>query len=107
MGKTTVQSLYKRERNGYSIKMNSTKMKRVDLRITQEGKTLIERAAQLKHTTVSAYMLESALQRAREEIDSLERIHLQDADWDVFYAALTNPPEPNQALINLFKDFRP
>jgi uncharacterized protein (DUF1778 family) len=71
--------------------MNTVKMKRLDLRITGEGKTLIERAAQLKHTTISAYMLESARQKAREEIDSLERIHLQDTEWDVFYAALVNP----------------
>jgi uncharacterized protein (DUF1778 family) len=86
--------------------MSAAKMKRIDLRITQEVKTLIERAAQLKHTTVSAYMLESAMQRASVEIDTLERLHLQDADWDIFYSALINPPEPNQALINLMKDRR-
>jgi uncharacterized protein (DUF1778 family) len=37
-------------------------------------------------------------------ITTKETIHLQDADWDVFYAALTNPPEPNYALKNLLKD---
>lgn len=84
--------------------MSAAKMKRIDLRITQEVKILIERAAQLKHTTVSAYMLESAMQRASAEIDTLERLHLQGADWDNFYSALVNPPEPNRALINLMKN---
>jgi uncharacterized protein (DUF1778 family) len=87
--------------------MGSTKLKRIDLRISQEVKTLIERAALLKHTTISAYLLDSALIRAREEIDSLERIRLQDAEWDAFYSALENPPEPNQALKDLFKDKQP
>jgi uncharacterized protein (DUF1778 family) len=86
--------------------MNTVKMKRIDLRISGEVKTLIERAAQLKHTTVSAYLLESAMLRAREEVDSLERIHLQEADWAIFYSALENPPEPNRALKALFKEPR-
>ncbi|MDR1950414.1 MAG: DUF1778 domain-containing protein [Spirochaetaceae bacterium] len=81
-------------------------MKRIDLRITQEGKALIERAAQLKHTTISAYMLESAMRRAREEIDSLERLHLQEADWNAFYAAMVNPPRPKKALKRLMRTAR-
>jgi uncharacterized protein (DUF1778 family) len=81
--------------------MNTVKMKRLDLRITGEDKTLIEQAARLKHTTVSAYLLESARLRARTEIETLERIHLQETEWTAFYSALENPPEPNPALKNL------
>jgi uncharacterized protein (DUF1778 family) len=86
--------------------MNTVKMKRLDLRISGEDKTMIERAAQLRHTTVSAYLLESAMLRARTEIDTLERVHLQEAEWAAFYAALENPPEPNRALKDLLGKHR-
>lgn len=34
-------------------------------------------------------------------------IKLSDRDWDAFMAALDNPPEPNDALKKLMKEFGP
>jgi uncharacterized protein (DUF1778 family) len=59
-------------------------------------------AAQRKKMSISAYLLESALLRARAEIDFPDTVRLQNADWTIFYSALDNPPEPNAALQNLF-----
>jgi uncharacterized protein (DUF1778 family) len=69
---------------------------RIDIRTDPEVKSVIEIVAQLRHTTISAYILESALQKAREDIHKTDR--------DLFFSALSNPPEPNEALKKLFAD---
>jgi uncharacterized protein (DUF1778 family) len=75
---------------------------RIDLRTSNEVKTFIGQAAQRKKMSISAYLLESALLRAREEIDFSDKVRLQKADWVTFYSALDNPPAPNAALKSLF-----
>jgi uncharacterized protein (DUF1778 family) len=80
----------------------SIRSQRIDLRTNNEVKTFIELAAQRKKMSISAYLLESAVLRAREEIDFPDTVRLQNADWAVFYSALDNPPEPNAALKDLF-----
>ncbi len=77
---------------------------RIDLRTNTEVKSIIERAAQLRHTTVSAYLLDSALQKAKEDIRDTETLILNESDRDVFFSALANPPEPNAALRKLLGD---
>lgn len=87
--------------------MNTTttvKSERIDLRTNTEVKTLVERAAQLRHTTISAYLLDSALQKAKQDIRETERLILQDSDRDLFFSSLANPPEPNAALSKLLGD---
>ena len=71
---------------------------RIDVRTNPEVKSIIERAALLSHKSISAYILESALQKAQEDIQETERLQLSVAERDSFYAALENPPEPNEAL---------
>ncbi len=40
----------------------------------------------------------NALAAAERVIESREKVTLAPADWDVFYQALINPPEPNKKL---------
>jgi uncharacterized protein (DUF1778 family) len=77
---------------------------RIDVRTNPEVKSVIERAAQLSHKSVSAYILESALQRAQEEIHETERLILSGTERESFFSALANPPSPNEALKALFAD---
>jgi hypothetical protein len=42
----------------------TVRTERIELRAKREIKSIIERAAQLRHTTISAYFLETALHRA-------------------------------------------
>lgn len=51
------------------------KTSRIDLRVTQEQKELLERAASLKGISLSAYTLFYVLPVAQQEIDTKE-IHL-------------------------------
>ena len=75
---------------------------RIDVRTNPEVKLVIERAAQLGHKSISAYILESALQKAQDDIHKTERLLLTKNERDLFFSALINPPEPNEALKSLF-----
>jgi len=79
---------------------------RIDLRTNSEVKSVIERAAQLRHTTLSAYLLDSALQKAKQDIRETETLLIHDSDREMFFSALENPPEPNAALCALFEEVK-
>ena len=59
---------------------------------------MIERAAALQNTTVSGFVVNSALDAATHVIREHERIVLEARDWDVFLDALLDPPDPSAAL---------
>jgi len=47
---------------------------------------------------VTDFIMANALAAAERVIESREKVTLAPADWDVFYQALINPPEPNKKL---------
>ena len=71
---------------------------RVQIRIAPTAKRMIERAATLQNTTVSGFVVNSALDAATHVIREHERIVLEARDWDVFLDALLDPPNPSAAL---------
>jgi len=85
---------------------SSTRTERIELRTKPEVKSIIERAAQLRHTTLSAYLLESALQKAQDDLKETETLVLNEADRDLFFSSLNAPPKPNGALRALFQSDR-
>jgi uncharacterized protein (DUF1778 family) len=87
-------------------KATTVRSERIDIRTDTEAKAVIERAAQLRHTSISAYLLDSALEKANAELRAIETVSLRDADRDTFFAALSAPPEPNAALRKLFAQGR-
>ena len=76
----------------------STESARINLRTSPEAKALIERAAALMGTTVSAFMLQNAYAAARQVVVDNETLILSQAAFDAFIAACENPSEPNEAL---------
>jgi len=58
--------------------------------------------ALLRHATISAYLLESALQKAIKDIRETEIQLIHDSEREMFFSAIANPPEPNAALCALF-----
>jgi uncharacterized protein (DUF1778 family) len=55
---------------------------------------------------VTDFVLANALAAAERVIDSHEKIALSTRDWEVFYDALINPPEPNEKLIEAARRYR-
>ena len=70
----------------------------VYLHLDERSKRKLEQAAYRMGMTMSEFILSSALETADQTIEEFEKIVLGADDWDAFYDALINPPEPNEAL---------
>ena len=82
--------------------VEGAKRQRVQVRIDASAKRTLERAAALANTTVSAFVVNSALDAAGRLIRERQQIVLGERDWTVFFDALVDPPEPNAALRKAF-----
>jgi len=71
---------------------------RIDLRTSAEIKELIVRAATTSGMTVSAFLLGTAQERARQILAETEMVTLSARDWDVFAESLDNTEKPRPKL---------
>jgi uncharacterized protein (DUF1778 family) len=71
---------------------------RVEIRMTRAQKRTIERAASLRGTSVTDFILNAVQPAATEAIHEFEMLELRNEDRRVFVEALLHPPEPNEAL---------
>ena len=83
-----------------------TKQSRLDLRVSPEQKELLERAASLRGLSVSSYLLSNSIEAATKDIESHEKLVLNDNDRDLFLSLMENPPEPNKALKSAMRRFQ-
>lgn len=81
----------------------AVKDSRVDFRVSDVQKSLLERAAEIKHLSLSSYILSSSIKQAELDIAENEMLILSNRDRDLVMSALENPPEPNGALKGMFK----
>lgn len=79
------------------------KNERIDFRANSDQKILLERAAELKHVSLSSYILTSSLKQAQMDLAENEILVFSNQDRDLIMDALENPPKPNDSLRNLFK----
>ena len=75
----------------------SRKEQRLEARVTPELKSLIERAATLRGTTVTEFVVASAQEAATNTIKDFDVLHLREEAREVFVHAVLNPPAPNDA----------
>ena len=75
----------------------SRKQERLEARVTREQKRVIQRAAEIRGTSVTNFVLLSAQEAATATIKDFEVLTLRDTAREVFVAALLNPPAPNAA----------
>ncbi|WP_392530869.1 DUF1778 domain-containing protein [Nostoc sp. C117] len=85
---------------------SSAKDCRIDLRVTQEQKELLESAASLKGISLSAYTLFHVLPAAKQDIDANERLILSNRDRDLFMSVMENPPELKGKLKSAIHKYR-
>ncbi|MFZ2855434.1 MAG: DUF1778 domain-containing protein [Rhodocyclaceae bacterium] len=71
---------------------------RIDLRTSPETKELIVRAASTAGMTVSAFLLGTAQERARQILAETEMLTLSARDWDVFAKSLDDTETPRPKL---------
>jgi uncharacterized protein (DUF1778 family) len=70
---------------------------RLEARVTSEQKRLIERAAQLRGTSVTDFVVAKLQEAAAATIRDYEILNLRDESRELFVNMLLNPPEPNEA----------
>ena len=75
----------------------SKKQERLEARVTRDQKLLIERAARIRGTSVTNFVLVSAQEAAAETIKDFEVLTLRDKARETFVDALLYPPAPNAA----------
>lgn len=74
-------------------------MSRFDTRLPKEQKIFLERAAQLAgYSSLSSFILQTAQEKANEIIRESETIKISERDREIFFNALLNPADPNEAL---------
>jgi uncharacterized protein (DUF1778 family) len=78
--------------------MASEKEARIELRVEDSLKRLIERAAAMLGMSVSAYIVSTSVSDARRVINEESRTQLSLADWERFQNILSAPPPPTAAL---------
>lgn len=79
---------------------------RINLRTTPERKQYIAKAAGYCGTTLSAFLLDSAEQRAREVMKEQAQIALSAKDWQAFEKILDEAEtKPRPKLKKLIEDY--
>ncbi len=72
--------------------------KRMNLRVSPEAKAKLVRAATLRNTDLTNFVMQSALREAEAVIDAAEVIKLSKRDYDRVLRLLENPPAANAKL---------
>jgi len=73
--------------------------RRMNLRVKPEQKATLMRAAALKNTDLTDFVLQNALREAQAVIEQAEHVALSERDSQRVLAMLEDPPEPNARLL--------
>jgi len=81
-----------------------TKKERINLRLEQQAKQVLERAASFEGQTVSKIILSSAMSSAEKIIEEHEFMALKVSDSEAFFNALNKPVQFNRRLADALKE---
>ena len=79
---------------------------RLVARTSTEIQEMIQRAADHCGATLSQFLIDSAMEKARSVIERTETLHLSMAGADALFAALENPPKANNKLLKAAQHYR-
>ena len=80
------------------------KTERLDLRLTPEARRILQQAARERHTTISQFVLDSALRSANSILAERSRIFLNAEQWMAFQEALDGPPRRHPRMERLLNE---
>ena len=82
----------------------SRKQPKIQLSLTREQKAVISKAARLRQTTVSKFIVEQAFDGAQQILANQVHFSLPPERWQEFCEALDAPPRVIPALQALFRE---
>ena len=80
-----------------------SKRYRLEMRVSPEQESLIRHAAELKGTTVTAFVLDTVTAQASSVIEAHRDLVLSNEAFDRFIAELDKPEAPVPELVELFR----
>lgn len=87
--------------------MSKGEMARFDARLPKEQKEFFEYAANIGgYRSLTDFVLQAVHAQAQKIIAEQEKILMSKRDQEVFFDAILNPPEPNDALKEALKSYR-
>lgn len=89
-----------------SVTDKEAKKERLEARLTVQQKRHIERAAQIKGTSLSDFVILSADEAALRTIREEEMLGLNEAARYAFARALLSPPPPGKRLMAAAKRYK-
>ena len=93
--------------NGAATKSSKTRGKNINLRVSREQKSLIDRAAQALGRNRSDFMLEIACREAESVLLDRRYFTLPEEEFRRFTAMLDKPPARNPRLARLLRTSAP
>ncbi|WP_411512008.1 DUF1778 domain-containing protein [Escherichia coli] len=76
--------------------MSALRKRRIDLRLTDDDKSIIEEAAAMSNQSITQFMVSGAAERAVKVIEQHRRLVLSEESWNLVMDAISNPPAPDQ-----------
>ena len=89
-----------------AVMERESKKERLEARLTPEQKKHIERAARIKGTSVSDFVVLSAEDAALRAIYEQQALTLNERAREVFANALLEPPAPGKRLVAAAKRYK-
>src|SRR5438093_5300428 len=88
----------------HSKRRAAVKGTKLQLRLRPIQKAVLARAAELRQTSLSNFMLEHAYEAAQQVLAEQVDIVMPPREWDAFCKALDAPPRPIPALKKLLTE---
>ena len=82
----------------------SNRSEKLDIRLTPQAKQILQQAARERHTSISQFVLQSALSTASEVLAERSRLGLNAEQWEAFMAVLDAPPRRHPRLERLLNE---
>lgn len=79
---------------------------RLVARTSPKIQEIIQRAADYSGATLSQFLIESVMDKARNVIEQTETLHLSMAGADALLAAMENPPKASKKLLKAAQVYR-
>ena len=79
----------------------STKTARLDLRLTEEQRSLLERAASIAGSSLTSYTISVLMDSAIACVNQARTLALADEDWELFITALDRPDSADEGWQHL------
>lgn len=85
------------------VREREAKAERLEVRLAPSTKALLTSAAQARHTTLTEFLISSAVKEAEAVLASPLVFQLREEGWEALMHALDTPPQADSELVSIMK----